>query len=286
MVDSGCPVTALDSSMAKGLKSPSELGVVLDDPVLGATSNINHLVVLIDKLKLGKVEFKMQPAVSNTLEMDFVSTRYRCLIGLDFLTRNFCILDCPGRRLYIRGGKPSDEISNAFAKSLLLSGLTNVPMRWDGYGHLLVDAQINGQPVPLLVDTGCGISVLDQAEMNRLGLRPVTREKIGSYIPDDDFNAKVSGVGKIGGHKLHFTKVDMLQIGETQWKGLYMGTTDLSAWKIMDKQGKKRLHGALGPGTLAPEGVVIDFATRKLWFPKEESPALRSSRDQMAGWRK
>jgi predicted aspartyl protease len=84
-------------------------------------------------------------------------------------------------------------------------------MRWDGSFHLLVDARINGQPVRLVVDTGGGSGVLDQAEMTRLGLHPVTRMKTGSYVPDADFKALSVGIGKIGAHKLHVTKVDILQ---------------------------------------------------------------------------
>jgi hypothetical protein len=65
--------------------------------------------------------------------------------------------------------------------------------------------------------------------------------------------------------------VNAFQIGETQWKDIYVGLSDLSGWRNAGDDGSKEFDGMLGPGILAPQGVIIDFTTLKLWFPAHSS---------------
>jgi gag-polyprotein putative aspartyl protease len=268
-IDSGCLITLVDIKTASGLKTLSESGVVLDDPFFGSLTNDE--IVLVEKLKLGRAEFMNQPAVRRSLDVDFVQRQPEGILGLDFLCRNSCLIDCEAHRLYVRGEKPSKEISNTLGETLLRSGYTNAPLSLDSRGHLLLDAQINAKPVRLIVDTGASDTLLDETEMNRLGLRTYKRTTTGTMIPTDDTHHLVIGLGRVGAHKLRVVKIDKLQIGETQWKDLYVGISDVSAWKNVDDQGVKMFHGMLGPGVMAPQGVLIDFATLKLWFPIKPS---------------
>src|SRR5437016_9688201 len=141
----------------------------------------------MEKLALGRAQFMNQPAERRKLEFDFVQTDFQAILGLDFLIRNACLIDLEGHRLYVRSEKPSTETSKALAETLQRSGFTNAALRGDYY--LTVDAQINNQPVRLLVDTGAGVSLLDQTEVKRLGLQTVKENHTGSLIPDEDMHA-------------------------------------------------------------------------------------------------
>ena len=101
----------------------------------------------------------------------------------------------------MRGEKPSEEASKALAETLSRSGFTNAPLQ--GTSGFTIDAQINNQPVRLLVDTGAGVSLLDQSELKRLALQPLKGAHTGSLIANEridysDMDATVSGIGDVG----------------------------------------------------------------------------------------
>lgn len=52
----------------------------------------------------------------------------------------------------------------------------SVALRADGRGHFQADARINGQPVPVLVDTGATSVALRFEDAARLGIRPPPSE--------------------------------------------------------------------------------------------------------------
>src|SRR6266853_252151 len=111
LVDTDQEITSLDERSARGLNTLGELGVVLEDSVLGRLTNSS--LVLMDKIKLGRAQFMNQPASVQKVEFDYVAAYYDGVFGRDFLFRNFCFLDCGGRRLYVRAARPSDEESKA-----------------------------------------------------------------------------------------------------------------------------------------------------------------------------
>jgi predicted aspartyl protease len=266
LLDTGCTISELDTTAAKGLKTLKELGTTVDDPFVSQLPGSS--VVIMDKLALGHAEFLNQPAEVNKVDMDFVQIPFQGVLGFDFLSRNFALIDCAQHRLYIRAEEPSIDVSKALAETLSRSGFTNVPVT--GAVCFLLPAHVNGHPLDMLVDTGASLSLIDQSQSKRLGLQTVKQEKIGSYIPvDPDF--VTVGFRGVGAHKTRIVKLNSIHVAGVSWRTVYFGMVDLGAWQPGAEKKEKAIHGILGPDSLAPEDVLIDFASRKLWFPRHSN---------------
>jgi predicted aspartyl protease len=268
LVDTGCGMTRLDPKSARGLKTLGELGVVLEDSLLGKITNSS--IVLMDKVKLGRAEFLNQPARAQKLEMDYVATPHDAVLGCDFFCRNFCLLDCRARRLYVRAAKPSEEEASALEQSLLRSGFVEVPIQWKGW--MAVDAEVNHQRVSLGIDTGAQFSVLDNSQIKRLSLTPIKHDgpPTGTLIAPD-WKGRLIGIGKIGAHEFKIASLKTLQIGSRKWEGIHFTTANLNDWGIA-KPGAagEELQGLLGAEMLAGNGALVDFGNRKLWLGAEK----------------
>jgi len=268
LVDTGCGRTVLDESAARGLKSLGELGVTLEDGFLGKLSDPSLL--LMDKLTLGSAQFLNQPARVTNLRMDFIFVGSDGVLGCDFFFRNYCLIDCFGNRLYVRGSKPSDDVTSAMAATLRRSGFIDVPINLK-YG-LTVDAKVNDESVKLLVDTGSTFSILDNALAKRLGLAAVKHDAadVGSLIPKE-WTANAIGFGKIGAHKMWVTKLKALEVGSLQWTNVHVGVTGLKNWGLAEPGSRsEEVQGVLGREMLRGRGALIDYHSHKLWFRPEK----------------
>ena len=264
LVDTGWGLTTLDQAVAIGLKTPSESGVVLEDSVLGQITNAS--AVIMDKLKLGRAEFFNQPARSVKLEMDYVNVKFAGLLGIDFLARNFCIVDCASKRLYVRAGEASSDQKTALKETLLRSGYIEV--RGWLRGGMLVEVEINNHRFNLMVDTGSDFTTLDSAEAKRLGLSPVKEDHpaIGSLMPEQ-YGGRMIGVGKVGAHEFKVATVRNMKLGKRTLSTVHVGTVDLSNWHL-GKPGTAgaNTYGLLGSDLLRANGALIDFDSGTLWL--------------------
>ena len=268
LVDTGWTRTALDEGAARGLKSLGELGVTLEDSFWGKLSD--PTTVLMDKLTLGRAQFLNQPARVTQLRMDYIFVGSDGVLGCDFFFRNSCLIDCFDRRLYVRGAKPSDDVTSAMAATLRRSGFTDIPIEAK-YG-LTVDAKVNGEASKLLVDTGFTFSSLDSALAKRLGLAAVKHDtaEVGSLIPKE-WSTKMIGIGKVGAHKMWVTKLKALEVGSLQWTNVHVGVTDLKNWGLAEPGSRREeVQGILGREFLTARGALIDYHTHKLWFRPEK----------------
>lgn len=265
LVDTGCwNLTLLDKESAAGLKTLGQLGVILEDSLWGRLTN--QSIVLIDKLVLGRAQFLNQPARIADLELDYIRNGRDGILGADFVFRNWCLIDCGGRTLYVRRSKPTDEQIGALAESLRRSAFVEVPLRADP--GLIADISINGQSVQFIVDTGAPFTALDESQLTPLGLSTVkqTAPSTGTLIPAEETGRAV-GSGKIGAHRLRATTVKTLCIGQKELKDVHLGVVDLKAWGLL-KAGSPGEHlvGLLGIDILQGQGALIDLAGEKLWF--------------------
>ena len=268
LVDTGWPRTTLDEGAARGLKSLSELGVTLEDSFWGKISNPES--VLMDKLTLGRAQFLNQPAKVMKIRMDYIFVGFDGILGCDFFFRNYCLIDCFQRRLYVRGAKPSDDATSAIETTLRRSGFTEVPIDLK-YG-LTVDAKLNGEMSKLLVDTGASFSLVDDGLAKHLGLAAVKQDEppLGSLIRKE-WSANVVGVGKIGAHKMWVTTVKTWGVGSLQWTNVHAGVVDLKSWDLAEPGSRsEEVQGILGREMLAARGALIDYHSRKLWFRPEK----------------
>jgi len=253
VLDTGWERTTLDEHAARGLKTLGELGLKLEDSYLGRLSDPD--LVLMRELTIGRAKFLNQPARVRKLGTDFQSSRYAGVLECDFLMRNHCLLDCGGRRLYVRGSKPSETVLNAVAGSLRLSGLAEVPMSVEP--HLQIDTQIKGHSVRWQVYLGYYVTVLDDSQISRLSL--TSRESLGVWM----------GTG-MAAHELKVTEFRRLRVGTQEWKNVQVSVADLKAWGVVKPgvSGHER-HGVLGADLLVDHGALIDCPGRRIWFRPE-----------------
>jgi hypothetical protein len=121
LLDTGWGFTAVSPAGALGLKTLGELGVTLEDKLLGPLTNAE--LVLIEKLVIGQAQFLNQPAQVQKLKFDYIQSPYDGVLGSDFFFRNFCLIDCGRRNIFFRGNQPSEQMKKALAETLRRSGL-------------------------------------------------------------------------------------------------------------------------------------------------------------------
>ena len=272
LVDTGWGFSSLTPRAARGLKRLAESGSQLKDPVLGIVTNED--VVVLDKLVLrGGARFSNQPFRVRDIKVDFVTLPFDGVLGLDFLLRNFCLIDCWKHRLYVRASALSGENAAVMDQSLRLSGFTEVPL---SPGDILyVSAELNGHPLHLLVDTGAQDNMLDESQVRELGLHLAhySAPSTGSYI-ESEATLSIVGTGAIGLHQAKVAKVETFQLGTRQWKNVYFAVTDLKAWGIA-APGTHRVDvkGFLSQPFLITHGALIDVSHHKLWLRASKGSA-------------
>ncbi len=271
MVDTGSTMTRLNNGSTSGLKTLGELGVELDDSLLGRVSDPS--IVLMKHLTLGNAQFLNQPALVEDITLDYRTIPYQGIIGADFFFRNFCIFDFYSRRLYVRGGARTLEESKAVEQTFRSSNLIDVPVRSSSHykGWLLIEAKVNGKPVPFLVDSGSNISLVDKSQTDRLALEFIreNRPSTGSLIPESVGGLFV-GAGKIGARKIRVVRFQTFEIGSGTWQKVNFAVGDLTDFGLT----KERVHGEvvqgiLGIDQLTAHGMLIDYSNRKLWMRPE-----------------
>jgi hypothetical protein len=268
LVDTGWGITTLKEGIGGPLTNITQMGVTLQDPVLGTLTN--SALVLIPKLRIAHLDFVNQPARVDKLRADFVHFPYDGVIGCDFLARNSCLLDCGVHRLYLRGSVLSADQSRALEESLLRSGFEQIPLRSDFFLNLAGLA--NGQSMRLVVDTGASFTVLDDSQIKQLGLTTIREESpaTGTAIRQE-MTGNLVGIGRVGMHQIRVATLESLQIGTRKWRQVHVGLTSLEHWDLAKSGGPgEGIKGLLGPDLLNRHGALIDISNRKLWLRPEK----------------
>src|SRR6185369_558372 len=190
------------------------------------------------------------------------------VLGCDFFFRNYCLIDCFNRRLYVRSSIPSEDTTQAIEKTLRGSGFSSVPIDLNHGLALAVEAKVKNETFKLFVDTGGVVSILDSSLAKRLGLAAVKDDDaaLGSLMKRE-ISTKVIGVGKIGAHKMWFTTLQKLEVGSLQWTNVSVGVTSLTNWGLaVPGSESDDVKGVLGRDALTGRGALIDYHSRTLWF--------------------
>lgn len=253
LVDTGWSFTAVGKAAARDLKTLGELDVKLKDSFLGMVDRSS--LVLLEKLKLGQAEFYNQPARVRSVSVPGVQSEYHGVLGADFLFRNFCLIDCLDRRLYVRAKELSVEARKVLEESLRISGAHPVALEYKPGAAMACKARVNNQPVKLLVDTGAIWSVLDEDEAKRLKL--ATRST----------GSRIMGVKGIGGTWLQLAELKSFDLGTVQLRNVFFGVAETDRWGITDaKSAMPDVVGLLGSELLVLNGALIDCRGAKLWL--------------------
>jgi hypothetical protein len=264
LVDTGCPVTVLDARKATGLKTLGQLKVKLADSQFGELSDPD--ILLIDRLAVGGAQFLNQPARAVQLEANYVRLNFEGMIGLDFLLRNFCIIDCGNEQIFFRGARPTPAQATAMARTFRASGFTEIPVRCTR--RLIMKSKAGDQPFAWIVDTGSMYTLIEESERVELNLKPVEHVLAGSFIPS---NVEGRGYGLnghgLGTHKMQVVCLPELTVGPQAWHNLYVGVSDLNIADLnRGNEPKADVHGLFGAELLMRHGAVIDFSSLTLWL--------------------
>ena len=120
-------------------------------------------------------------------------------------------------------------------------------------GHFVVRAEINGQPVRLVVDTGCPVTVLTEAAYRRLA-----RPDAGSRLPAGDVRLR-----SLNGRPARSGFVDDLHVGDSSLGGTHVAVAALEA--VLGRgAGGHVADGILGADSLHRSRAVLDLARRTL----------------------
>ena len=138
---------------------------------------------------------------------------------------------------------------------LTARGYTAVALVCNAAGHFeLADAQLDGVPVRLLLDTGASHTVIERATAARLAVASSPSQRRG---------------GGVGGTDQTLTTVtaSTLQLGEVSCHDVTLYAMDLShVSAALAAHGGSAIDGAVGGDLLRPRNAVIDYAGGMLYL--------------------
>lgn len=148
----------------------------------------------------------------------------------------------------------SDSASGDLAAFLAGCGFAAVPLAVNAAGHFELTAEVNGQPVRLLLDTGSSHTIFATPSAERLGLHTTPSAE------------RAGGVGT-SDHATATTVVDELRLAAVRLRGVAAWTFDLGhVNRALELRGGAPVDGALGGDVLRPAEAVIDYARATLYL--------------------
>ena len=206
-------------------------------------------------LKLGRVAFTNQPLVTQRMLFNGQPASFDVVLGLDFLRRNFAVIDCGNRRLHTRRAAPTGAEQAVLEDELRRSGYHAVELRLRQPPALTAEARVNHEPVEMLVDSGAVWSCLDERQRERLRLK---------LAPSA---GRITGAGATGTRSVAVADVKLFQLGEMTMKGTTLAVFDLSDWGFAaPDRALSEVQGILGGDLLAANETMIDCHALKLWL--------------------
>ena len=207
------------------------------------------------ELKLGRVILTNEPARVQALRVNGQPTAFDMVLGRDFLICHHAVIDCAGRRLYLRREPLAREPAGQLATVFQRRGLAAVEMTGREPLALTCVAKLNGRDVELLVDTGARWSCLDTETARRLELRA------------DPSANQITGAAAAGRRSFGVTKVKSCTMGGRELRNLNFAVLELADWGLgTNGNALRNVGGILGGNELIAGGAIIDCGQLKLWL--------------------
>lgn len=213
----------------------------------------------VQNLTLGRVTLTNIPVRVEELRTQGKPTSYSIVLGAEFLQRQNAILDLAARKLYVRQSDLSAEQRTKLEETFRKAGWTEIKLRWRQPAAWTIRAQINNQPIELLLDSGASWNCLDSAVAGRLGLQ---------VLPSlNQIAGPAGGVRK----NISVTTVNDWRLGGTPMATRGFAVFDLSPLGL-GVNGKlfPGVSGILGATELIQGRAVIDCGAGKLWWPSRK----------------
>lgn len=167
-------------------------------------------------------------------------------LGSGFLRTCSAVVDLHNRRLYLR--PPGTGRRAALGPALEAVGLSGVPFVQVN-GNCLVNAEVNGAPTTLIMDTGATLTAIDY--------RFAAQMKAAGYYAGFTFNDAAGAKAET-----HKTPVGSFKIG-----GVPVRAPDVQLGRLRFTDGSK-IAGVLGMDILGQNWSIIDFGEHKLYFAR------------------
>jgi len=258
LVDTGWSFTSVSTNVARQLKAPSDLGVRFRDPFFG--TNENSAAVLLDDFKLGRVEFTSQPALVQNVVLNGRRAPFDAVLGCDFLMRNFGVVDCLNRRLYVRRVAPPEPQQKEFEEALRRDGFVAVQLQRKEPLALTCTVRVNGERLEMLVDSAAPWSCVDVRQRERLRLKV------------DASPARITGVGRTSTRGVGVAAVKSFRLADVDVKITNVAVFDLADWGLaVPEAALSEVQGILGGDALNATGAIIDCHALKLWVKQSAS---------------
>jgi clan AA aspartic protease (TIGR02281 family) len=149
---------------------------------------------------------------------------------------------------------PDATVSAAINSVLRDQGYVGIPTRRLRSGHYQAMAQVDGQRLSLIIDSGASTSILDNASAVRLG------------VPLRGSRTRVSGLGARAQRALSAT-LDDVRLGALRIDSLAVVVLDLShVNESLSDEGIELADGVLGADLLAERRAVFDFTSGVLYL--------------------
>jgi predicted aspartyl protease len=209
----------------------------------------------IARMNLGRVLTTNTPVRVANLRVNDRATAYDVVLGADFLLRHHGVLDCGGARLYLRQNPLTPAEQEQLERELMDRGWVAVALNRRTPPTWSVAAQINDQPIELLVDNGATWSCLDPESAQLANLRPQPSLH------------QISGPAATGLRNFSVAQVRNWRWGEHAVSPRSVAVFPLREWGL-GPQGKlfPEMGGILGGAELLAARAVIDCSGDKLWI--------------------
>ena len=147
-----------------------------------------------------------------------------------------------------------ETASTVISSVLRAQGYVGVPTRRLRSGHYQAMAEVDGQRLSLIIDSGASTSVLDNASAVRLGV-PMRRGR-----------TRVSGLGAPAQRALS-ARLDNVRLGTLRLDSIAVVVLDLShVNQSLRDEGIDLADGVIGADLLAQRGAVFDFTSGVLYL--------------------
>ena len=242
----------------EGITVDGDFGKVLHSPVqavnrFGQSASGRAMVGfkkgVADTVSMGNVQIRQVPIIFGTIGALQHSYNRRNVnadgfIGSGFLNTCSGIIDLHNLRLYLR--PPGTGRRAVIGRALKAAGLAEVPFTIMG-NHCLVAVEINGARGIMFVDTGATFAEVDERFSPQMKKR-MSRATL------------IDAAGVETGSKL-------TNLGSFRIAGVSVRAPDLRIGRFGFYDGSRgKVIGLLGMDILGPNGTIIDFGQKKLYF--------------------
>jgi predicted aspartyl protease len=257
-LDTGNTDNHLEEAVAARLKLPRRRAAM---GIIAAKETDPPEIVTLEMLSIGGLPTRIEAvlnsqASANKSRKDYGEPPYDGLLGAPFLKENAAVIDCGAVHLFLRdrAHQPPPTAAAERARLLKDAGYVELPLILRANGLPDVSAELNGEPVVFLLDTGAQLTNLDQALADRLSL------------PQRDIPGQTNRL--LDGSELPLKTASVKQLAisgiSAPVEAVLLPMTKLNEWR--QGEGYPPWTGLLGAEVLQRLGAVIDFEASKLFL--------------------